>query len=245
VDYREYKPCERLGPFVQCYWTLRGCAPAGAPPQRVFPDGSMELIFHLGEAFERIDERGVARRQAGALLAGQIWEPVELRPSRAADVVGVRFRAAGAWPFFRFPLREVGGRIVGLADVWGRRAALWRDRLGEARDRVGAMEEMLLACGPGEAPVFPALSERQHRRLFRERVGVTPKLFARIQRFQGALRAAGRMPLARVAAECGYADQSHLVRDFRQFAGMPPSAWLRWREDVRFFQDALEAESLN
>lgn len=205
----------------------------------------MELIFHLGEPFSRRRESGVWERQAHSLLAGQIWEPLDLAATRGADVVGVRFQPAGAWPFFRFPLIGMGGRVESLEDVWGRRARHWRDRLGEARDRVVALENLLLAQAPDEPPRFPALSERQYRRRFRERVGVGPKLLARIQRFQQALRRVGTMPLAAVAAECGYADQSHLVRDFRQFAGLPPSQWLRSREDVRFFQDSLEAESLD
>ncbi|MBN8731718.1 MAG: AraC family transcriptional regulator [Acidobacteria bacterium] len=245
MDYREYRPCARLRPFIRCYWTLRANVTGEAGAQRVFPDGSMELIFHLGEPFSQRRESGAWERQAHSLLAGQIWAPIDLAATRCADVVGVRFQPAGAWPFFRFPLTGLGGRIESLEDVWGRSVRLWRDRLGEAQDRLAALEDLLLARAPNEAPEFPALCERQYRRRFRERVGVTPKLMARIQRFQQALRRAGTTPLASVAAECGYADQSHLVRDFRQFAGMPPSQWLRSREDVRFFQDALEAESLD
>ncbi len=64
-------------------------------------------------------------------------------------------------------------------------------------------------------------------------VGVTPKLFfARIVRFQGAFERWGEDPRgwARVAADCGYYDQAHLLRDFRQFAGDPPgSSWRRSR----------------
>lgn len=245
MDYREYRPCVRLRPFIRCYWTLQVNVTGESGAQRVFPDGSMELIFHLGEPFARRQESGAWERQARSLLAGQIWAPVDLAATRGADVIGVRFQPAGAWPFFRFPLIAVGGRIESLEDVWGQRARVWRDHLGEARDRVAALEDLLLAHAPSESPEFPALSERHFRRRFRERVGIAPKLLARIQRFQQALRRAGLKPLASVAAECGYADQSHLVRDFRQFAGMPPSQWLRSREDVRFFQDALEAESLD
>jgi methylphosphotriester-DNA--protein-cysteine methyltransferase len=73
------------------------------------------------------------------------------------------------------------------------------------------------------------LSERQLERLFIERVGLTPKLYARIQRFRSVLNHLedpadqGRPKLADVAALYGYADQSHLARDFRNFAHQLPT----------------------
>jgi AraC-like DNA-binding protein len=71
------------------------------------------------------------------------------------------------------------------------------------------------------------LSARQLERRFRARVGLGPKLLARITRFQHAFRLARRTPnLAEVAARAGYFDQAHLVRDFRQFAGAAPSRFL-------------------
>jgi len=56
-------------------------------------------------------------------------------------------------------------------------------------------------------------------------VGLGPKLLCRILRFQQVFRAVERADKnwARIAADCGYHDQSHLIRDFRQFAGQTPS----------------------
>ncbi|MFJ9848099.1 helix-turn-helix domain-containing protein [Streptomyces sp. NPDC101150] len=78
-----------------------------------------------------------------------------------------------------------------------------------------------------------ALSERRLGTLFRAETGVTPKQAARLMRFEHAkavvvrATAAGTRPdLARVAADCGYYDHSHLVRDFHQYTGASPSAWL-------------------
>ncbi len=58
---------------------------------------------------------------------------------------------------------------------------------------------------------------------FRTEVGLSPKVAARVACFDRARRLGG--PLADVAAVCGYADQAHLARQFRAFAGLPPSAW--------------------
>ncbi|GLV74664.1 helix-turn-helix domain-containing protein [Streptomyces hygroscopicus] len=78
-----------------------------------------------------------------------------------------------------------------------------------------------------------ALSPRRLTSVFRAETGLSPKQAARLTRFQHARNAvvravaAGRAPdLARVAADCGYYDHSHLVRDFRQYTGVSPTAWL-------------------
>jgi AraC-like DNA-binding protein len=66
--------------------------------------------------------------------------------------------------------------------------------------------------------------------LFRERVGLAPKTLARIHRFHraaAAIAGSGATGFGQVAADMGYFDQSHLIRDFRQFAGLTPTEFAR------------------
>ena len=75
---------------------------------------------------------------------------------------------------------------------------------------------------------------RQHLALqFRQHVGISPKLFARICRFRaasaGMQRLAGQPDWAQVALQFGYFDQSHLIRDFQDFAHSSPQAWMMGR----------------
>ena len=81
------------------------------------------------------------------------------------------------------------------------------------------------------------LSPRQLRTLMEREVGLSPKQVARGFRFSAVIGrlAAGERNLAEVAAETGYADQSHLTREFRQMAGCSPTAWLA--EERRNLQD--------
>ena len=84
------------------------------------------------------------------------------------------------------------------------------------------------------------MTRRHLERQFLTTVGVTPKRLARLARFQNVLAmlqdSNTRRPGAETAAACGYADQSHFIRDFRQFAGMSPSAHLlRQGELTGFF----------
>lgn len=77
------------------------------------------------------------------------------------------------------------------------------------------------------------VSRRRLTRVFGEEVGLTPKQFARIQRFLATLRrmrSQQRIDWAQLALACGYYDQAHLINEFRTFAGVCPSAYLRDRD---------------
>jgi len=74
------------------------------------------------------------------------------------------------------------------------------------------------------------LSQRRLITLFSNEVGQTPKMFGRIRRFQHAIARSRRttaIDWAQLAAECGYFDQSHLIRDFAEFASVSPDAYRR------------------
>ena len=239
MHYCEIDPSAELRPFIRCYWTLSGRFVGDPQPQRVFPDGSMELIFHFADPF-----RHQGQRQKGALLAGQIWSPITLEPSPDCDVLGVRFRSGGAAAFLRFPQQEVAGQILPLADIWPRGGQRLYEQIGNAPGRISTLERILISMRPSSAMPERTLSSRQYRRRFESAVGIPPKLLQRIYRFQRVLPMIGRIPMSQAALAAGYYDQAHLIRDFRQFAGITPSQWLRGRHDVLFFQDILEAEAI-
>jgi AraC-like DNA-binding protein len=94
---------------------------------------------------------------------------------------------------------------------------------------VGAIQQRG-AGSVGDMAVLKGLSRRHLKRRFQEVVGLPPKRFARITRFQHALRifeqgASGQRG-AVTAAVCGYADQAHFIRDFGELAGCSPEAHL-------------------
>jgi AraC-like DNA-binding protein len=140
-------------------------------------------------------------------------------------------------------------------ELWGRAAHEIRERLLEAGHlelRLDVFESVLAARLPKVRGVHPAVAHAlarfaaatdvrevveesgySHRRfiaLFRQAVGLTPKLYSRVLRFQDALaRAAARQEASCVdlALEAGYSDQSHFNREFREFAGLPPGEYRR------------------
>lgn len=226
-----------------------------SPAEAALPDGSPELIFNLADPFEEVDAGGVGRPQPPIMLVGQITRPMVVRPTAGIDMVAVRFEAHGA-SLLHDRLQQLTGRSIDAATLLDgalvpvaaalaeatsieRRVALLDDalmRLATRRPlpdpRVAAAVRCIRAChGAVDVDAVArdhALSPRSLQRLFGAQVGITPKLLARIVRFQRVFVAWRDDPrsLARVAAECGYYDQSHLVRDFRDFAGAPPAGFL-------------------
>jgi AraC-like DNA-binding protein len=142
---------------------------------------------------------------------------------------------------------------VDLTTLWGARARELRERLGSATQsqRFRILEEALLAARRplkrgdaielaidqlkegrrvGEVASCLALSRRRFVEVFTAAVGMTPKLFARVQRFQRSLastHADSSPDWSQLALSCGYFDQSHMIRDFVAFSGHSPAELLR------------------
>jgi len=116
MEYHEYRVPAPLDTVVECVWCLR--TSGGGDLQRVMPDGCMELILHLGEAFAAVSTDGEPARQAGGLLIGMLTRPMTLQtPMAAVDTIGIRFRPGGAHALVAFPLAEIADGAVTLDDL--------------------------------------------------------------------------------------------------------------------------------
>ena len=232
MEYKEILPRGPLRDHVRCIWTMRG---AGGGVERILPDGTCEIVLNRGDPF-----RQGGRVQPRAMVVGQMPSFLEIEPTGAVDLVGIRFRPGGLFPFLRAPMSEFTGGWADLRDV----------AKGLSRDLSGDVEAALLArLRPANGAVAAAVARiergerriervahdldlhpRRLERMFLREVGVAPKLLARIVRFQGVLRGSGDW--AAVAQACGYYDQPHLIRDFKEFAGEPPAAYFARRHPM-------------
>jgi hypothetical protein len=230
VRYRELAVTGALAPHVERFWSLEGIS---HDPQAIFPDGRMELVVHYGDRYARLGRGGAAELQPRAILAGQIEKTLWVRAGGRVGVVGASFRPGGARAFFRFPMEELRGYVGGLEDVV--RGAFLDERVAEALDfpaRAAVLERFLLGLLGEVSPLDPSLGARQLRRRHLDLVGLSPKAFQRIRRFQRALVLVEQSPLADAALEAGYFDQAHLNRDFRDLADMTPGQYLRYRRGL-------------
>ena len=252
MRYREISPRKSLARFIECFWVLDSeGSPAPGQPERILPDGCVELILNLKAPFRELKQGGETHVQPLRFLAGQLTRPILIAPTGAVELIGIRFQPGGTLPFFRFPMHEVNNQVVELtaishrlereldtivagdqpidAKVVALEDLLWK-RVRDV-DEPGLVDLAAEIVNRGGNISIDALSEnagisaRQLQRRFLNEVGIGPKLFCRILRFQQVFRAIdGDDPKwAEVAVDCGYYDQAHLIRDFQQFGSQTPS----------------------
>lgn len=219
------------------------------------------VINLVDEDITIYDDAGQAAPLAhsGALVGGSYTHAFLADPRQRASVIGVHFRPGGALPFLGVSPAELVDSHVALQDVWGALGRELREQLVELRtpgDRFllieRALRQRLERARPGHPAISAAiaalrgggpqprvselakragLSRRRFIEVFEREAGLTPKLFARLQRFHHVkqrLAALGEAPAwANFALGCGYFDQSHLIRDFVEFAGITPSGYLQ------------------
>lgn len=216
---------------------------------------------------------GAVRAHGGALVSGAATRSYLYDPRQRASVLGVHFRPGGAFPFLGISPSEIVDSHVPLEDLWGSGAQLLREQLletGSPRERLRLVEAALLRrlrqARPGhpavraavvalrdggkgarvaEVAVAVGLSRRRFIEVFEREVGLTPKLYARLQRFhvvkQRIATLGGPLSWATFAVECGYFDQSHMLRDFVEFSSMSPASYLLGRADETLFDHVVHA----
>lgn len=263
--YCTYVPGPPLADYVSLFWLYEGYELPHAK-ERVLPDGSMELVINLREDMIRVyDRQNTEQFQTfrGCVISGAHAEFFVIDTASQASIMGVHFKAGGAFPFFKLPAEELHDAHVSLDMLWGARAADLREQLLEAEtveSRFRILEQSLLAQANRLLEMHPAvtfalrafqgmslhanpptvsevieqigLSPRRFIQVFSEEVGLTPKLFCRVRRFQNVLQLIDKghqVDWAEIALTCGYYDQAHFIHDFRTFSGFNPKAYLMQR----------------
>lgn len=263
--FRSYVPRAPLCEFVSDFWLYENyegehqrelILPSGTF-EMVFNLQEDELRIYRPmepQQFHRFD---------GALVSGPYSGSFMSDAAEERAILGVHFKPAGAVAILGIPAGEFRDRHVNLREIWGPSADTLHERLcalNEPSDRFSLLEQVLmqrvLTSPNGHGAVRVALdvlvrtqgqaktrdiasavglSQRRFIELFANEVGLRPKLFGRIQRFQRAVNRSQndtRTDWAQLAIECGYFDQSHLIRDFVAFASVSPADYRRRQEQL-------------
>jgi AraC-like DNA-binding protein len=196
------------------------------------------------------------RRLCGAVISGAHDQLSVRGTSGPSSVIGVHFHPGGAAPFFRGPLGQLRNQTMLLEEFWGPVAYELRERLQAAPQvpqKFRILEEALLSrlsAAPktdamvmrtlralAQDPSAARITELQRAancspqpfiRRFEASVGLTPKRYARVLRFNALLLRlvrVGPRDWAQLAADGGYFDQSHLIHEFNRLSGLTPSAY--------------------
>ena len=221
--------------------------------ERALPNGRSQLIIDFADAFtHEPTPSGVEPPAMKPIVVGLHTRYVILDTLALRCLMGVVFQPGGARALVDVPAHECSNESVTLDVIWGAAAIELRDRLRETssvEEKFTVLENALLEralrrpfalhgavryglrrfeCAPHIGSVLDVvretgLSRRRFAQIFREQVGLTPKLYCRVLRFQRVVQqmASGRpIDWREVALAGGFSDQAHLAHEFRDFSGI-------------------------
>jgi AraC-like DNA-binding protein len=252
LAYKEYLPNPLLKNYVDCYWSQSSSGHEivkTALIDKILPDGCIDIIFR-----KSVNSFGVL--PIYSYVVGTMTTAIDV-PRGQDEIVAVRFRPGGAVPFLNITAHSLTDDFLELTSILGDRTRSLGDKIFSEQvmlKRIQLLECFLVAeidSRIGEKSNFSkALSSientyglstidqlshnwgkstRQLERLFLNHVGVTPKTYLKVKRFQGLIHefktSAHQANWVDFAIKYGYFDQSHLIRDCKTLTRLTPEKY--------------------
>lgn len=257
MEYYFFRPSVFLAPYVDYYFVVE--APKGAlavPGLTTFPIPHGQMVFSWGDASHEQWLGEAARKSPDFAVCGYTTKAVTYQSQGALGVLMIGFKPWGIQPFLDFELKELTNANSEMSLHFGRQTTFLEEQLRAAaslEERIRIVETFLagrlrrtatdqavehavgLIARTGGAMRVDQLagacylSKRQFLRRFEASIGISPKSFSRIVRFQQAFAriqaaTAGGPPDWTDIAYCAeYADQAHYIHEFREFTGFTPA----------------------
>lgn len=256
MDYRILPAPDFLKNHIHYFWVWEHAATGGSPQVfRPVADGHPGLIFQASDKDVFCNSNG--ERYSSLFVYGQTVQHRELHAQGSFKAWGICFKPHALKSLFGLDADELTDTCAPLANLIPQResslpqelqdlpsaalqiermANFFRQRLQQGKPASAthtehALTQLLHSKGKVSLKTLQdtlQLSERALERKFRQEVGISPKLFSRICRFQASLQQlkSGQYDkLSDIAFENGYADQSHFIRVFREFSGFTPEEY--------------------
>lgn len=193
-------------------------------------------------------------------FSGLRTEPITIPTGGDASMMVVNFRRGMAYPFLPFPMTEIADRVVDVELVWGDAFDELREKVIEhrlSREKFLSAEAFLVRHLTSKIGLNPCvefavgtITDAPHRTsmralsekigysqkhfisMFKRHVGVTPKQYLKLMRFQravGLIESTEIRDWSDLSLKCGFFDQSHLINDFKTLSGFTPEDYARRR----------------
>jgi len=255
MRYQKFQPVTELLPFVECYFAWEGEVPKRQRVQTP-PNGFSAMVFNYADPYYASQNNGVLIEVPKAFVSGQFTSNYQLELEQKIGMVGIVFKPSSLYNFFGLRMSHLVNSRIPLSLLPGIKANFLYDAIvKETSDagRVKILEDFVLShlsnakanlsvideaveyidLNKGSISVEAVathlkISRRYLEKKFLEKVGVSPKFYARIKRF-GALSNKiahnEKIDWQEIVFEYGFHDQSHLVKEFMEFNQMNPSQY--------------------
>ena len=254
MTYTIKKPSKVLAPYIKHYWMLETPV-SSYPEyvQRIVPNGLFELTFYLGDKPVFVDHSKYT--SFDLQFTGQLKNYFDIKISGSLSLFSVYFKPQGLSAFLDIPLKEIYNEVIPFHYLFRTGSERLKEALHQSAsftDRVDVTERFLIDqirkrknhyrfdrvnhcieainSKKGEVKIDQlasdcCLSRKQLERTFSDHIGVSPKQFIKIVRFQRAIYCRSidqDVSLTELAYKCGYYDQSHMINDFITLSGLTP-----------------------
>lgn len=264
------EPSPMLIPFVKQYWFV-SLDDIAKGYQRLLPFGYAGVTFHRTKHNNLLD----GNRLPVSYISGQSTQYSKLVFNGRIDFISVIFHPVGAMLFFDMAMSEITDRHIPVEDLKNRSMTELENRLTETEDNgkcIELIERFLIKslCKNQDREDYRlaatinsihngvndissltqtvCLGYKQFKRKFYDQVGINPKDYIRIKRFQQAayiIQCNRTTTLEQLADNCNYYDKSHLIKDFKEFSGHTPGEYLSHCDPYSGYHTLFRSAFLN
>jgi AraC-like DNA-binding protein len=251
------KPSNTLSPYIKRYWAIENVLDKDEIcVQRIIPTGLTELMLYFTQRPKVLNSNKYLSDNVA--LYGHQNDFYDIKLTGKLSVFSIVFHPQGLMQFFKFPLHEICNQNVPLQHLCGQAGRDLEEKMGEAttfHQRVNIVETYLQnllktnfadfefrrinhivelikrTCGNiniSQMASEACLCRKQFERIFAEYVGIRPKQYLKIIRFQFAIfqkQQNTNLNMTELSYESGYYDQSHFINDFKSMCGLTPKQY--------------------
>lgn len=263
--YRIHKPASPLSEFIDFFFYYEDYQ-ADHTMEKLLPDGSVDLLIDLTDSPKKIfhNEDGSSYSTVNKTWISGMKTDYLLIDASVSNMIGIHFKPGGCFPFVDFPMAELNNLTIEVDSIWGNEINNIREAILNQPDidlRFSILEKYFHARGKNKmgnhALVHYSVGQLVHSpqmwtirklsdktgvtpkhliTLFKKYVGLSPKMFSRINKFQKVIQLIEqqqKIDWSMLAYECGYFDQAHFIKEFRDFSGINPVLYLEKRGPFR------------
>lgn len=247
--YDRFSPSDSLKKFVKEYWVYENHDPTKSM-QKVIPDGYSEIIIHYGDPY-RINLAGSWQTQTSFLFSNQISKYFFLENTGVSAILGIKLHPTSFHEIFQIDMQDLTDQVLPLDSLIEANDLMSIKQSNTIERKIELVENWLKARLTNTSPqdkirscldkIFNShgmievedlasgvqLSTRQLERQFKKVVGLPPKFYSRIIRFNYIFEVIKDQndSWIRTALQSGYFDQSHFIKNFKEFTGEEPSSY--------------------
>lgn len=262
LHYEKTNPADNLKHIIDSYWHVDSQGDSSIFTEKIIPDGYPEIIIHYGDPY-RINISGHWELQEKYLLGGQLRNHFHLQNTGISGMVGIKLQPTTHSKLFGLNMSDLTDQVVPMPEEihkmflplientdksfaeiieWLNEffLTLLEEKQADANPSDLAVAEILRTNGLVSVKTLTSIAntgERQLERLFKQHLGLSPKFYSRIVRFAHIFQLIQQRDKQwlDLVYESGFYDQSHFIRNFKEFTGEEPSNYGFDKDDMANF----------